>query len=75
MPTIRIDRPFDHSEKVRRANYLLRCKNPHCAGTVVDIDGERRCLLCLKEHDENGELINPRIAQPDREGRSLFKVR
>jgi len=74
MPTLKIDRPFDHAEKVRRADYLLRCKNPHCAGTVVDIDGERRCLLCLKLHDKNGNLVEPRKPeQPEREGR-LYQI-
>jgi len=70
MPTIRIDRPFDHTERVRRANYLLKCKNPNCAGTVVEIDGERRCILCNRPHDENGELAEPRkLEQPTQGGR------
>ena len=68
------DRPF--TDRVREANYLLRCKNPYCAGTVIDMDGEPRCFLCLKLHDGNGTLVEPRKhEQPTSEGRSLFKVR
>jgi len=73
MPSMTIDRPFP--EKVRRANYLLSCK--WCIGGTVmrHMDGRRLCINCSREHDENGELITPRRIQPDREGRSLFKVR
>ena len=68
------DRPF--TDRVREANYLLRCKNPNCAGTVIDMDGEPRYLLCLKLHDGNGTLVEPRIfEQPTQSGRVLFKVR
>lgn len=29
-----------------------------CGGQVLDSYGERKCLLCSAEYDENGELIN-----------------
>jgi len=52
----------------------MRCKNPNCAGTVIDKDGERRCLLCDRLHDDNGDLVEPRILeQPRQEGR-LYQI-
>jgi len=71
MPTIRIDRPFDHTERVRRANYLLSCKR--CiGGTVLPFRDGRKCINCGAEHDENGELLEPRFEQPERKSRAHY---
>lgn len=73
MPSMTIDRPFP--EKVRHANYLLSCKR--CiGGTVILFKDGRKCINCGAEHDDNGNLIEPRkLEQPKEEGRSLFKLR
>jgi len=72
MPRLIIERPY--TEALRHANLLLRCKK--CiGGTVMDFQDGRRCINCGTEHDENGELVKPRMEQPTEGGRSLFKVR
>ena len=33
------------------------CKHPGCNGVLINDWGEIRCLICNREHDENGELV------------------
>ena len=51
------------SKSIQGCKMLMKCS--HCGGRLLYQWGEFRCLLCSREHDSKGVLIEPAI----REGR------
>lgn len=59
---------------------MMPCKRPDCGGVVLRFsDGRRLCCLCSRPYDENGNLIEPQVANENTmkvpHGKHFAKVR